>query len=602
MKSRPEKPYGLLKPNSVPTQPWEVITIDFIMYLPKSIDNKKTYDSIMVVVDRLTKRAHFYPISSKFGTKDLADILYTRVYPLHGLPRQIISDRGVQFASKLFKEFCQFLNIEHSMSTAYHPQTDGQTERVNQTLEQCLRWYVNSYRKDNWSRLLPTAEFAYNNVASETTRHSPFFVELGRHPLAGPSDQELPRTVNPDLNDIAHERWKAQQEAKAAMLVASERWKWYSDRGHKQLDLRVGDKVLVSTKDYQTSEKSLAPRYIGPFKIAEVLSPVTFRLTMGSQYRQYHPVFHASKLVPYVQTEDRSPSPELSEDDDREWEVSEILNHRKRRGKLEYLVQWSDTTSKDDTWEPEENLEHSKEVLDEYKAWFFNAQTNHLSAHRTIAVAEPDDDPNWKVGDRYLWPDDWPMHSDNNEDGSEGYDSDQERPVKPTSRWLKRDPFGNFVEDNIVFNDYLEFAVPFGDKDTAPLYPVKGTPHSAGYDIYAMEGLTIQPGQTATISTGLQVLLPYGHYGQLATRSSMAKQSLIVLGGVIDWDYRGEVKVMIHNLGSIQYEVKAKDKVAQLLVHRMYYPDVHVSSPNAYDLLHGQQGQRGTKGFGSTGK
>ncbi|PCH41966.1 dUTPase-like protein, partial [Wolfiporia cocos MD-104 SS10] len=103
--------------------------------------------------------------------------------------------------------------------------------------------------------------------------------------------------------------------------------------------------------------------------------------------------------------------------------------------------------------------------------------------------------------------------------------------------------------------------------------PEQSTPNSAGYDIHAIEDATIKPGETATIETGLKVLFPYGHYGQLATRSSMAKQSLLVMGGIIDWDYRGEIKVMIHNLGSESYEVHSTDKIAQLLVHKEFHAD-----------------------------
>ena len=124
------------------------------------------------MVDRLLKRAHFFPITNEFSAKDLAQLFYDRIYPLHGLPIQIISDRGTQFAAELFQEWCKLLGIESSMTTAYHPQADGQTERVNQTLEQYLRCYVD-YNLDDWARLLSTAEFAYNNALSATTGVSP---------------------------------------------------------------------------------------------------------------------------------------------------------------------------------------------------------------------------------------------------------------------------------------------------------------------------------------------------------------------------------------------------------------------------------------------
>jgi transposase InsO family protein len=124
MKNCPQQPFGFLQPNKVPNGPWEVITIDFITQLPES----NGYNAICVVVDRLTKRGHFFAITNQFSAKDLALLLYDRIYPLHGLPLQIISDRGTQFAAELFQEWCKLLEIESTMSTAYHPQTDGQTE------------------------------------------------------------------------------------------------------------------------------------------------------------------------------------------------------------------------------------------------------------------------------------------------------------------------------------------------------------------------------------------------------------------------------------------------------------------------------------------
>ena len=150
------------------------------------------YNAIFVVVCRLTKRAHFFPITKEFSAKDLGNLLYERVWPLHGLPRQIISDRGTQFAAKLFQEWCRLLGIKSAMTTAFHPQADGQTERVNQSLEQYLRCYTN-FRQDDWAYLLPSAEFAYNNQTHESTKNSPFFVEYGRHPRMFPEQDRVTR-------------------------------------------------------------------------------------------------------------------------------------------------------------------------------------------------------------------------------------------------------------------------------------------------------------------------------------------------------------------------------------------------------------------------
>ena len=292
MKNRPQQPFGPLMPNEVPQGPWEIITIDLITQLPES----NGFNAICVIVCRLLKRAHFLPIRNNFLSKDLAQLLFDRIYPLHGLPLQVISDRGVQFAAELFQEWCKLLGIESHMTTAYHPQADGQTERVNQSLEQYLRCYVD-YNLDDWAELLPVAEFAYNNLAHEGTKDTPFFLEYGRHPRAGPTLFKEPKRV--DLNDIMKRRHEAQESAKAALQLAADRMKWYYDKGVQNVPFKVGDKVLLNLKDYQRTERALQPRYEGPFEIIEKLSPVTFKLKMPSKFCAIHPVFHASKLVTY---------------------------------------------------------------------------------------------------------------------------------------------------------------------------------------------------------------------------------------------------------------------------------------------------------------
>jgi len=197
MKNRPQQPFGPLVPNKVPNGPWKIISTDLITQLPEL----NGYNAICVIVNRLTKRAHFIPINNQFSLKDMAQLLYDKVYPLHGLLLQIISDRGVQYSAELFQEWCKILGIESTMSTAYHLQIDGQTERVNQALEQYLRCYVD-YNLSNWLDLLPSAEFAYNNQAHEGIKESPFFLEYGRHPRAGPT--LVKESLERDLNDLMY--------------------------------------------------------------------------------------------------------------------------------------------------------------------------------------------------------------------------------------------------------------------------------------------------------------------------------------------------------------------------------------------------------------
>ena len=326
MKNHPQQPYGPLEPNPVPGEPWEIISMDLITQLPESLG----FNAILVIVDRLTKRAHYLAVTNEFSAKDLANIMYERYYPLHGLPLQIISDRGTQFAAEIFQEWCNLLGIKSTMSTAYHPQTDGQTERVNQILEQYLRCFIEHHQKDDWAQYLPTAEFAYNNAAHKGTKHSPYFLEYGRHLRAGP--EVFKQSSKQTLNDIFKARSEALESAKATLQLAADRMKWYYDLKTQSIPFKVEDKVLLNSKDYQTSERALAPQYLEPFEITHQLSKVTFKFNMPAQYRGVHSIFYASKLHPYIFSEIPNQNPPLLEPVEQnktiEYEVEKILQHR----------------------------------------------------------------------------------------------------------------------------------------------------------------------------------------------------------------------------------------------------------------------------------
>jgi len=165
--------------------------------LPES----NSYNAICVIVDRLTKKAYFISINNQFSSKDMAQLLYDKVYLLYRLPLQIILDRGVQYSAELFQEWYKILEIESTMSTAYHPQTDGQTEQVNQVLEQYLWCYID-YNLSNWLDLLPSTEFAYNNQVHKGIKESLFFLEYGRHLRVGPI--LVKESLQRDLNDLMY--------------------------------------------------------------------------------------------------------------------------------------------------------------------------------------------------------------------------------------------------------------------------------------------------------------------------------------------------------------------------------------------------------------
>jgi len=209
-KNRTEQPAGKLMPNSIPKKPWAHISADFITKLPLA----QGYDSILVVVDRLTKMAHFIPTTEKTSAEGLARLFRDNVWKLHSLPKSIISDRGPQFMVGLMRVLNQMLGIESKMSMAFHPQIDGQTERVNQELEQYLRMFID-HQQEQWPDWLGTAEFAYNNKAHLSTKTLPFKANYRQDPRMGFEVRKKRKYEGAEKFVVKIK--KIQEEAKAAL-------------------------------------------------------------------------------------------------------------------------------------------------------------------------------------------------------------------------------------------------------------------------------------------------------------------------------------------------------------------------------------------------
>jgi transposase InsO family protein len=355
-------PYGYLKSLEVPQRRWQSISMDFITGLPVS----EGYDSILVVVDRLSKMAHFLPVHTSMTALDLAKVLIRHVWKLHGSPEDIISDRGSLFTSSFWKTLCEQLRIKRSPSTAFHPETDGQTERVNAILEQYLRAYCN-YSQDNWADLLATAEFMYNNTESETTKMTPFFANYGYHPTPtvpvptrGSEEQGPVQDFSERLRELEE---NLQSEMKYSQMVQSEQ------ANHRRLAtprLEVRSQVWLLRKNIRTTRPSAKLDYkrLGPFTIKKRLSSHAYELVLPDTMK-VHPVFHVSLLAPIatdpIPGQLAKPAPPVIVDGQEEHEVEEILDSRRSRNRIHYLVKW--TGYHDPTWEPLQNVTHCHELL-----------------------------------------------------------------------------------------------------------------------------------------------------------------------------------------------------------------------------------------------
>ena len=293
MKNRTEELVGKLKLNKVPEKLWTYLTVDFITKL--SVVAGK--DAILVVCNRLSKMAHFVATTEATSAEGLVRLFRDNMWKLHGLPESVVSDRGLQFAAELTKELNRMLGIETRLSTAFHSQMDGQTERMNQELEQYLRFFVDHRQKD-WPEWLVSAEFAVNNKVHTATKVSPFMANYGRELRMG-GDIRRRGKVEKAMEFVERMK-KVHEEAGAALKKAQEDMKRQADRGRRETeDWKKGDKVLLSTKDLVFKERparKLVDRYIGPYTIEKVVSTNAVKLRLPTSMR-IHPVVNVSQIV-----------------------------------------------------------------------------------------------------------------------------------------------------------------------------------------------------------------------------------------------------------------------------------------------------------------
>ena len=367
-KNHTEQPAGKLMPNSIPEKPWMHILADFITKLPLA----QGYDSILVVVDRLTKMVHFISTTEKTSAEGLARLFRDNVWKLHGLPKSIILDRGPQFAAGLMQELNEMLEIKSKLLTAFYSQTDRQMERVNQELEQYLRMFID-HRQEQWPEWLGMVEFAYNNKVHSSTRMSPFKANYGQDPRMGFEERKKGKYERAEK--FVEKMKKIQEEAKAALRQAQEDMRKYADKKRSDADeYKVGDLVMLSTKDlkYQMvgrRTEKLMERFVSPYRVKEIISSNAVKLELPSTVKIY-PVVNVSRVRRYIgQVEGQrkeQPAPVIIEGEE-EWEVEQILNKRKVRGKDKYLVCWKGFMVESDTWEGRENLENAKEAIEEFE-------------------------------------------------------------------------------------------------------------------------------------------------------------------------------------------------------------------------------------------
>jgi hypothetical protein len=367
-KTPKRRPIGHLQPLAIPEDRWNTISVDFVVELPDA----HGYDAVMVTVDSTGKRGHFIPTTTTVTACGAAQLFLRNVWKLHGLPSKVVSDRGPQFVAEFLRELYRLLGISLAASTAYHPQTDGQTERLNQELEQYIRLFVNE-RQDNWDELLPLSEFAYNNHVHSATQHTPFLLDTGRHPRMGFEPTAEP-SWKEEANQFVDRMKSTLEEAKSALRKSKdEMTRYYNRRREPAPVYKPGDKVFLDSSDIQTTRpsKKLSHKFLGPYPVERAVGRNAYRLKLPPSMSRIHPVFHVVKLLPAPndpipgRRPAPPPDPEVI-DGETHYELDSVLDSRIFRNKLQFLVSWKGYGYEENSWVDDKDLDAPRLVKEFY--------------------------------------------------------------------------------------------------------------------------------------------------------------------------------------------------------------------------------------------
>jgi hypothetical protein len=370
-------PKALIQPQEVPEGPWQTIGIDLIGPLPVS----RGKDAILNIVDHYMKQIHLFPVTTQLTADGVASIYFEQIFPLHGIPKKIISDRGPQFAARSMHTLYKCLGIDAGLTTAYHPQANGQVERKNQEVEIYLKLFTGKHQ-DDWADLLPTAEFVINSRLNSATGHTPFELLYGYTP-----DFTVPvgrPSGIPVLDKRLQNLKVVRKDAEAALCLSKKRMQTDVEQCMKPYKFNVGDKVWLQAKQIKVHQQSakLGPKQLGPFEVTEVRSDIDYKLALPPALR-IHDVFHVDRLSPYKGNEVNGqvpPPPEpVTVEGEEEYEVDHIRDSKLFGRTLKYLVRWTGYGEGEDTWEPAKNLEHAQDKVLEF-------YSKNLGAPRKLAA------------------------------------------------------------------------------------------------------------------------------------------------------------------------------------------------------------------------
>ncbi|QRW26806.1 Retrotransposable element Tf2 protein [Rhizoctonia solani] len=341
------------QPLELPSRPWQHVSYNMIVDLPRDGNS----DSILVIVDSFTKYVILVECSKKLKALELADLFLRHVWKHYGMPEKTVSDRGQVFNNKFLRALYQRLGIDPHFSSAYHPQSDGQTERVNPMVEHFLQAYSGVNQKD-WVKWLPMAEFAYNNAVHSSTGKSPFKALYSWEPSLTPSN--VPTDV-PEADNLANQMESQWWEIEAALWQSKTRM-MAGDVG-EPLEFKIGEEAWLDAKNVKlkTLSPKLTKQRLGPFKSIPSRTSPTMRI---------HNVFYVGLLSKVKRDKKRSfenRPPPVTVDGEEEYKVKGITDMEERNGKWFFRVKWKGYGSEENTWEPRENLKNAEKILKKFE-------------------------------------------------------------------------------------------------------------------------------------------------------------------------------------------------------------------------------------------
>lgn len=384
-------PGGLLLPLELPSAPFEQVTLDFIMDLPPT---SRGHNAILTITDRFSKLVCFAPTTTTVTAAGAAALFRAAWWKRFGVPAVVVSDRDPRFLSHFWKGLLeQQLGTSLRFSTAYHPETDGQSERTNRTLEEVLRHYVGP-RQDDWDELLDCAEYAINSSVHKGTGFTPFQLAYGRE-VASPLDRALGASTSPAAEQWTQAYRDAVSHARARLLEAQEQMARTANRRRRDVAFNVGDNVRLLAAHVNlrgVPSRKLGPRFLGPFKVIKIVNPVAYKLKLPPTMK-IHPVFHVSQLQEWRRDSEfpahRPPSrPRPLNAAGDVYRVERLLDARQVGGRLQYLVKWDGYGPEENTWEPPQNILDPSLVVH-----FWSTTTSPLRAQYKHLARGSDDEP-----------------------------------------------------------------------------------------------------------------------------------------------------------------------------------------------------------------